>query len=219
MNRQQAVGMRFHRLVVKGWRKGKNGSTVMLCDCDCGKAVDVIYGNLVKKVNPTQSCGCWRAERGSLTKRHGMSFTKTHRIWSGMKTRCYNPKAESYPDYGGRGIKVCEGWHFFENFLADMGECPHGHSIERLNVNGDYDPDNCKWLPLPEQQNNRRDTIHITLDGETKTLKEWSLIKGVSQMLVHSRRAEGWPDDRLFIPKQGYPRPPKYLCQLGLHSS
>lgn len=110
-----------------------------------------------------------------------------------MKVRCQNPKANAYHHYGGRGIKVCERWESFDNFLADMGPRPSlDHSVERKDVDGGYSPDNCCWATQAEQNRNRRNNRTATCDGVTKTLKEWSEITGIPFETLTARWRYGW---------------------------
>ena len=116
---------------------------------------------------------------------HGKSQSRAYQAWSGMRTRCYNGNAKSYPYYGGRGIKVCQRWlESFEGFYADMGEADVGMSLERIDVNGDYSPENCKWIPLAEQARNKRNVKLI--DG--KTLPEIARESGVKYSTLHARK-------------------------------
>lgn len=120
--------------------------------CDCGNTT-VIPANRVT-IGKTKSCGCQKHAGNCRT--HGMSRTNTYESWLGMRSRCGDPSDKSYSNYGGRGISVCERWSLFENFLADMGACPKGLSIERLDNNGDYEPCNCIWADSVTQSRNRR---------------------------------------------------------------
>lgn len=129
---------------------------------------------------------------------HGMSETPTYSSWLAMRDRCKRPRAANYKLYGGRGIKVCERWRKdFREFLADMGEKPTGHSIERIDNNGDYTPGNCRWATIGEQCRNRRSNIRLTHEGKTQTLTEWAKEKKVSMHLVWERLyRNGWRLDR-----------------------
>ena len=115
-----------------------------------------------------------------------------------MKTRCSNPKCRSYPHYGGRGIKVCERWQKFENFLADMGECPPGRSIERIEPNGDYEPRNCRWATSKEQNRNTSRSRLIEMNGQQKTLAEWCEIYGVPSQRIGKRLKRGMSPEQAF---------------------
>ena len=128
-------------------------------------------------------------------------MTPTKRSWYMMLQRCTNPKATYFHRYGGRGIKVCARWRRFENFLADMGECPDGLTLERNDTNGNYEPSNCHWATPVEQTRNRRITATLEIDGRTRVLGEVCAERGVSAHLVHCRLRSGWPvNDRLFMP-------------------
>ena len=133
---------------------------------------------------------------------HGMSFTSTYNIWSAMKRRCDNSNVKNYQDYGGRGITYCERWSKFENFLEDMGEKPEGYSIERVENSGPYCKENCRWATSLEQGRNKRNNIPVTLKGETKTLKEWSILLNVPYKVAHQRiKRDGYtPEEALTRP-------------------
>jgi len=122
-----------------------------------------------------------------------MCNTQTYRSWRNMKNRCICPSARDYPKYGGRGISFCKRWQTFTNFLADMGECPLGYSLERIDVNGDYKPSNCKWIPWKDQYNNTRQTRAITCFGETLTLAQWAKRTGIHRNTIENRINKGWP--------------------------
>jgi hypothetical protein len=116
-----------------------------------------------------------------------------------MKNRCFNPRNKNYPNYGGRGITVCDEWKSsYTNFLNDMGECPDGFSIERIDVNGNYCPENCEWIPMSDQSKNRRCVRHMTLGGETKSIIDWCRFFSIDRKVVDARIKNGWPSSRLF---------------------
>jgi hypothetical protein len=151
------IGQRFGRLVVVELSEARtnSGSRKYLCVCDCG--IEKLFSAADLRRGDSKSCGCLKRERqveGSRT--HGSSRTPTYVTWTAMRRRCYNPNYGGFQYYGGRGIKVCERWQNFENFLQDMGERPVGMTIDRKNVNGHYDPANCHWATPIEQSRNRR---------------------------------------------------------------
>lgn len=138
---------------------------------------------------------------GGLYQKHGLSKTKLHRIWRGIKYRCNVPTCKDFSHYGGRGIKVCEEWaNNFGNFSAWAME--HGYSdgltIDRIDVDGDYSPDNCRWVTWLEQQNNKRDSVFITVDGKTQTAKQWSRETGVCYTTILYRFKSGVTGNDLF---------------------
>lgn len=151
-----------------------------LCKCECGTTRIVNGGNL--RQGQTRSCGCWNIE--SITTRltkHGRTGTKAFNIWLLMKDRCYNPRNKRYRDYGGRGIAISPLWITdFSRFLLDMGEPSPGDSIERIDVNGNYEPGNCKWIPRSEQAKNRRDTVRIKAFGREMIQNDWARLLGVT---------------------------------------
>lgn len=161
---------RFGRLVIIEYI---NSKTVHV-KCDCGTEKTVQYGHLMRGV--TTSCGCLRAEMLSERRStHKRTDSREYRAWCNMKARCYTPGTIGFARWGGRGITVCDRWkNSFENFLADMGECPKGFTLERVSVDGNYEPANCKWASFKEQQNNKSDNVLIDYDGRRQTIAMWA---------------------------------------------
>lgn len=192
-------GKRFHRLVVIAPAgKSKNNSFLFLCRCDCG--IEVVKRATHLQRGEVKSCGCFRREdsrlRGCKMKKHGMCFTPTYESWSAMKFRCTNPNHVAFPQYGGRGIKICPQWNKFENFLADMGERPNGKTLDRIDANGDYTPENCRWATRKEQSRNIRTNHVLTFLGQTLTLAEWSERTGFNYTTLKERLRRGWTTER-----------------------
>lgn len=156
------VGNRYGKLTVVSLARGKRGhSAQFLCRCDCGKERTAFGYRL--RGGYVRSCGCLR---GLSQLRHGMarrgsSRSKIHGIWSSMLSRCTNPNVTAYRNYGARGIVVCERWHSFENFYADMGDRPEGMTLDRVDNDGPYSPENCRWTDNKTQTRNRRAVLVV----------------------------------------------------------
>jgi len=191
------IGKKFGRLTVIAMTAGRKDSMGYFysCRCDCGNVIEASGTNVRR--GHTTSCGCVQRKRAAESQlTHGNArrgkLTTEYNIWRGMLSRCTNPAEKAYRHYGGRGIKVCERWlDGFENFLDDMGKRPPGTSIDRIDNNGDYKPDNWKWSTRSEQANNKRNSIRITRDGETKNLKEWTVFYSIDYDTVYKKIYNG----------------------------
>ena len=164
MRHTDLTNKRFGRLFVVGLSHVTDGKKRAYWQtwCDCGAEKNIRADHLTSGV--VQSCGCMRKERAAAASTlacltHGMTGTPTYRSWAMMKVRCLNKENHKFPDYGGRGIRICERWHSFDAFLADMGPRPPGTSLDRIDVNGNYEPGNCRWADAKTQRANRRDTL------------------------------------------------------------
>lgn len=148
------------------------------------------------------SCGCYRREfSAAKATTHGMTDTTEHRIWAAMKRRCLNPNVPAFKDYGGRGIGVCERWMTFENFLADMGRRPKGLTLERIDTEGHYSPENCRWASRTEQANNTRANHIVNIGGVAMTFTQACSSLGVPVTTAATRMSRGWPESLWFAPK------------------
>lgn len=200
--RLDLVGQRFGRLLVQEFAgKDKNSQSYWNCICDCGNATRILGQSL--RNGDTQSCGCFHKEQQakcSIThgQNRGGHITKSYRIWAYMIQRCNNPNNLNYKHYGGRGIKVCERWLKFENFYEDVGDVPEGMTFDRRDNERGYEPDNWRWATWREQQNNRRNNIWKTYNGETKTITQWERSLGISRGTLWMRLNKGWSDERAF---------------------
>lgn len=173
----------------------ENNRRKWLCRCDCGNTKVIRLDAL--QAGMTLSCGCLHKERVST---HGLTGTREYRIWSRMKRSCNVKGDKDYPSYGGRGIKICERWKSFKNFLADMGPS-NGLQIERKNNNKGYSPSNCVWATVTQQARNRRSNLVITYKGITACLAEHCERLGLEYYKTHQRIYKGWPLERAFKEK------------------
>lgn len=177
------VGRRFGMLTVIRYL----GASRWECLCECGGASTPVTGALTS--GNSKSCGCRKRNAlGESTTKHGRAGTKLHRIWKGMKSRCYNPNSPRYADYGGRGITVCDRWReSFENFYADMGDPPPGATLDRKDNGKGYSPSNCRWSTRAEQNLNKRNTVYVN----GVPLKTLAKQRGVSYSTLYYRLTHG----------------------------
>ena len=201
------VGEKYNMLtVVERLPNDRSGSTVWLCKCDCGNYTKVRGKNL--KNGAVKSCGCLK--QISHTKTHGKSQTRIYNTWASMKSRCLNPNDNSYFRYGGRGICVCEEWiNSFESFYdwSMKNGYTDSMTIERIDNNGNYCPENCRWATQKEQCRNRRTNAVFEYMGEKHILTEWCEILNLEYKLVHNRiRKHGWSFERAVSTPKTYSR-------------
>lgn len=189
------TGNKYGRLIViKRDGYDKYGKIKWLCKCECGRETSVLGNRL--KIGNTTSCGCKAIEAST---KHGMAGTNIYTIWIDIMRRCYNPKVRQYKNYGARGIKVCDQWHNFENFYRDMGDRPENKSIDRINSDGDYCKENCRWVDNMTQQSNKRNNTYVEYNGERHTLAQWGRILGIDPKLIRSRIFRSkWPIEKAF---------------------
>ena len=195
--------MRFGKLTVLG-DAGRNRHNKPLWNvrCDCGKQA-VKIASMVRN-GYTRSCGCMKSAGNSRThgrRRRNGKQSREYTAWCNMKARCDNDSNIGFHNYGGRGITYCERWCKFEHFFADMGECPEGLTLERNDVNGNYEPNNCRWATRKEQGANKRVNRRVTFGGETLTVSQWAERLNLSYETLMYRLIRGMPLDRALQPR------------------
>lgn len=194
-NRHEQVesGKRYGRLVaIQRVKVARTRFQVWECQCDCGSRTEVRSDCL--KSGKTKSCGCLRDDSRKDPARnkfvvHGLCNHELYKTWSRMKERCHNERDTNYSRYGGRGIKVCERWRWsFPAFLEDMGERPSAnHQLDRINNDGNYCPENCRWVPREVQSRNRRTNQVVEINGERMCLTDWAQRYGVNPKTAFKR--------------------------------
>ena len=206
MKKIDVAGQRFGRLTVIKRNGKKYGGSAWLCKCDCGNEKTIALQHLK---NGTKSCGCltkeiaqergYKSRIGDRTRKHGDFGTKLYNVWAGMKRRCNNGKALHYEDYGGRGIIVCDEWHDYLNFKewSLNNGYEEGFSLDRIDVNGDYEPSNCRWATWVQQQNNRRHNLKFNYDGKEYTLRQLSNMTGIKYRTLLGRYQRGWTIEQM----------------------
>ena len=213
------AGKRFGRLIaISTNERDKFGNALWNCKCDCGNNVKVILQSL--KDGKTKSCGCLNKEKmGKNNLIHGKSKTRIYHIWRDMRERCTKPSKLGYSNYGGRGIKVCEEWSGSKDFLnfyewSIKNGYKENLTIDRIDFNGNYCPENCRWTDIKTQCNNKRNNILIFYNGETKTLAQWSESLNISYSAISRRLKDGWSVEKTFTTPVKFSK--KYIEYKGI---
>lgn len=198
------TGQKFGKLtVIKKNGNDKYKNIVWLCKCDCGK--ETIVNTTRLKSGYTKSCGCLTVEKLlERNTKHNMTHTRIYKIYQGLIQRCYNSNNPAYKNYGGRGIKVCDEWKndflSFYNWAINNGY-NNELTLDRINNNGNYKPNNCRWVTVKKQSNNRRSNHYITYNGETHSISEWSSILKIPYSMLNHRIQRKWDIEKaLFYP-------------------
>lgn len=192
--RLELTNQKFGRLTVVEFAMSKNGRSYWLCKCDCGNEKIVIGKDIVN--HNIQSCGCYRKESTSKRNtKHGKTNTRLYNIWSTMKRRCMTVKSgKAYKNYFLRGITICEDWKVFENF--QKWALANGYSdelsIDRIDNNSNYCPENCRWVNNKVQANNKRSNRYLTYKNKTQTVSQWADELGIKYNTIHERLRRGW---------------------------
>lgn len=203
---RELIYKRFGKLIVADVLYYEKKRWFMHCICDCGRNTKVERCSLIS--GNTRSCGCLNIKQvtqlGKQNKTHGMIHTPEYRSWSLAKSRCLNPKCKDYPNYGGRGVKMCRRWkNSFEAFYEDMRSKPkpkRDYSLDRINNDGNYEPENCRWVKRKEQNNNKRNVKEITFRGKTQTISQWAEELNIKKDTLYARLITyKWSMEKAFI--------------------
>jgi hypothetical protein len=198
--RSDIAGQRFGSLLALSFFSIENQSSVWLFACDCGAFIKrpAKYAKIAVKRGQATSCGCValevKAENGRRNRTHGFSKTKLYDVHRQMLYRCYNEACKDFPAYGGRGIGICDEWHDIATFVAwcESSGYADGLTIERQDVNGNYEPGNCTWVVNERQSLNRRHHVRLTVDGVTRPVFEWAAMFGIRRNTIIGRLKHGW---------------------------
>lgn len=192
------IGKQFSEwTVIEYYGRNKQGAHYYTCKCSCGNVKNVNRSHLIN--GNTANCGCKRLKSNAdRFKTHGLSGDRTWRIWKGIKSRCYNQNTRSYKNYGARGIRMSEEWYAsYPTFLSDMGKCPSDlHSVDRIDNNGDYCKENCRWATTKEQCNNTRRNVFLEYDGRVQTISQWAEENGIKCERICDRLSRGWSNEQ-----------------------
>lgn len=184
------TNIRFGRqIAIKQVRKNNWGNIVWLCECDCGNKHEVPSSKLIQ--GKSKSCGCLRKDNSTkMLEKHGITTggkPRTFIIWNGMKARCFNPKATSYKSYGKKGVSVCDDWLEFENFhnWSISNGYQDGYEIDRIDSLGNYEPKNCRWVPMSDNRKRQRTMRYIEIYGEKRNISEWCRLFKISKSTAY----------------------------------
>lgn len=198
MQRIEMVGRKFGKWAVLKEVPKRLNKRAFLCQCVCGSE-HVVMGDNLRAGGSTQCRSCSSKIKGKKYGTHRRTGTPLYHVWRSVKLRCRTPSFTGFKNYGGRGIDVCDRWfESFESFLEDMGEPPTPkHQLDRIDNDGNYEPENCRWVLPAVQQNNRRNNRILEHNGQRKTLTQWAVCLGVGVSTLHWRWSAGWPADKI----------------------
>lgn len=172
------TGKKNNKLTIVRYSHKTKCGTYWDAICECGNNIKIRGSHF--KNGHTKTCGCSK-------EKHGATGTTIYIAWKAIKRRCHNANNDKYKDYGGRGITVCDKWLTFNGFYEDMGDQPEGHTIDRIDVNGNYCKENCRWATREQQDNNKRNSVKITYNNKTQTVTQWSKELGVTKDYLRGR--------------------------------
>lgn len=197
------TGKRFGKLtVLRRGERNDGHSSWWICQCDCGNIKEIRRSCLIKGF--TKSCGCYNSDKArehgrQMMTKHGWYGTRVYSIWHSIIDRCYNPNCPQYHHYGGRGIEMCREWREHPEAFCEWA-IANGYTdeltIDRVDFNGNYEPNNCRWITMNKQQVNKRNNVRITYNGKTQCVAEWARELGVNQFNLYSRIYLGWTNPR-----------------------
>lgn len=194
------TGQIFSRLTVLSFYPNNRRGRYWLCQCECGNKT-IVRGGLLRNAQ-TRSCGCMQRDAASRSSfKHGMAGSLEHHSWCGMINRTTTKKVKGINRYIERNITVCDEWaNSFEQFYKDMGAKPSSeYSIDRINNDGNYEPSNCRWATIIEQNNNKSTCVNIQIDGITRTATQWAEITGIDRNAIYRRIKDGWSPERAIM--------------------